>query len=414
MSDSRPIRACIVVAYDMAEEGGVKRNAMHVAESLRRMGDQVTVIGPARRSARALLTGTVSEGAGGLGGGVELRGFGGVVNIRGNGSDNRLGLLTSPLAVRRFFRARRFDVVHVHEPLLPALPWWAVWSSRSAAHVCTFHGYDEGEGRAMRLIRRAAGATLLRRFERGIAVSSPAEKFARSAWRRPLALIPNGVPTRLYQPVDGAAEGGLGRDGTDADRPVRLLFVGHFRDRRKGLTYLLDAYGALRRKGVAVTLDVVGQGNPASLPDLPGVTYHGPVSSEDVLVGHYQRADVFVSPATGQESFGIVLLEAMATGTAVVCSDIDGYRQVVGSEGARFAPPTDAAALTQALADVVRDPAARARMGRANRVRSERYDWDRLAIEIRGQYLEAIAERRGCKHPADSREASEYAEGAVP
>lgn len=413
MSEPRPIRACIVVAYDMAEEGGVKRNAMHVAAALGRLGDEVTVIGPARRAARALLTGTVSQGAGVAGGGVELRGFGGVVNIRGNGSDNRLGLFASPLAVRRFFRSRRFDVVHVHEPLLPALPWWAVWSSRSAAHVCTFHGYDEGEGRAMRLLRRAAGAALLRRFERGIAVSGPAESFARVAWRRPLALIPNGVPTRLYRPADGGS-GGLGRDGTDAERPVRLLFVGHFRDRRKGLSYLLDAYGALRGQGVAVTLDVVGQGDPTSLPDLPGVTYHGPVSSEEVLVGHYQRADVFVSPATGQESFGIVLLEAMATGTAVVCSDIDGYRQVVGTDGARFAAPADVPALTRALAEVVRDPAARARMGEANRTRSERFDWDRLAVDVREQYLEAIAERRGCKRPADSRDAGEYAEGAVP
>jgi phosphatidylinositol alpha-mannosyltransferase len=144
----RPLKICAVVPYDLGEEGGVKKNALHVARALADLGDRVTLVGPMRRGPRDLPADRD---------GVRVRGFGGVVNLRGNGSDNHLGIFSSPRAIRRFFRDEAFDVVHLHEPLLPALPFWALWSSSGAAHVATFHGYMEREGRASRWYRRLAG-----------------------------------------------------------------------------------------------------------------------------------------------------------------------------------------------------------------------------------------------------------------
>jgi phosphatidylinositol alpha-mannosyltransferase len=100
---------------------------------------------------------------------------------------------------------------------------------------------------------------------------------------------------------------------------------------------------------------------------------------------------VFVAPSTGQESFGIVLLEAMASAKPVVCSDIDGYRQVATGEGAQLVPPSNATALAQAIEAVARlDPAVRRRRGELNRKAALRYDWDLVAASVRAQYAGAI------------------------
>jgi phosphatidylinositol alpha-mannosyltransferase len=173
---------------------------------------------------------------------------------------------------------------------------------------------------------------------------------------------------------------------------LRLLFVGHWRDPRKGLRYLLEAHGSLAANGLPLSLDVIGEGTPdATAP--PGVTFHGPVTSEAALAEHYRRCDLFVAPSTGQESFGIVLLEAMACSRPVVCSDIPGYRQVVDPAGARFVAPGDAPGLARAIASLAAHPELRSQMGRINRRRAEAYDWSDIAHRIREQYLGAIAER---------------------
>ena len=368
--ERRPLRVAIVVPYDVAEEGGVKRHAFHVAESLRGMGDEVTVVGPSSRG---------DHGPG-------FQGFGGVVNVPANGSANHLALLTTPWAVRRFFLAGDFDVVHVHEPLIPLLPYYALWFSPRAAHVCTFHTYSESEGNASRAMRWALASRMLPRFERGIAVSQPAAEYVARISTRTLTVISNGVPTGTFVPPE--------RDdhALSPENPLRLLFVGHWRDPRKGLPFLLEACQRLRASGLRVHLDVVGAG-ASDAPEHPGVTFHGPVTSEPVLAEHYRRCDLFVAPATGQESFGIVLLEAMACARPVVCSDIPGYRLVVDPAGARLVPPGDAPGLARAITDLAQDPERRRQMGGLNRRRAEAFEWGQIASLVREQYLGALAQR---------------------
>jgi phosphatidyl-myo-inositol alpha-mannosyltransferase len=364
------LRIGIVTPYDLADEGGVKRHVLHLAEGLRRGGDEVTVLGPLRAGARV-------DG---------VCGFGGVVDVPANGASNRLALFTPPWTLRRFFDAHPFDVVHVHEPYVPLLTYYAMWMTPVAAHVATFHMYAEDESPVWGYVRRGL-ARAVGRIDRAIAVSPPAATFASRRWTGPLTVIPNGVPTAVFHPsprpheANGAA--------------TRLLFVGNWRDDRKGLPLLLEAHRRLRKEGVPVTLDVVGAG-PSAAPAVDGVTFHGVVSVEEDLAEHYRACDVFVSPATGRESFGIVVLEAMSAGCPVVCSDIAGYREVVAREGARLVPPADVGALADALRALAATPSEeRQRMGAINRRRAEEFDWEILTRRVRQEYEAAIAARRG-------------------
>jgi len=201
-----------------------------------------------------------------------------------------------------------------------------------------------------------------------------------------MTVIPNGVPLSLFR--EGSAV-----EGRAADAPLRLLFVGNWRDARKGLKFLLEAYRRLRTEGLRVVLDVVGAGPAGPSDAIDGVTFHGRVASEEVLARRYRACDIFVSPATGQESFGIVLLEAMAAGRPVVCSDIDGYRDVALPGGARLVAPGDAASLADAIRALMQDEAARRRMGAANRQAVERYDWEAVTDRVREEYLHALTLR---------------------
>ncbi len=363
---AKGLRVCMMVTYDIASPGGgVKHHAQQLAAALRRRGDEVTIVGPSSATNRDPHTKT----------------FAGIVNVPANGSDNMLGILVSPLAISRFFRNNRFDIIHVHEPLQPSLSYWSVWITRNIPHVATFHAYAETESTTLRLARRSWGATIFPWFQRAIAVSEPAASYAARAWKQPLSIIPNGVPTDIFTPPDIHA----------SDQNVRLLFVGRIGDKRKGTRYLFDAYRGLLARRLPVTLDVVGElGDAAPPPNLPGLRYHGPVGF-DKLVELYRTCDVFVAPSTGQESFGIVLLEAMACAKPIVCSDIDGYRQVAVAGGAHLVPPNDAVALEKMLAHVIQlDPATRHQQGLINRRAAVTYDWDAVTERVRGEYLEAI------------------------
>jgi phosphatidylinositol alpha-mannosyltransferase len=378
------LRVCMMVTYDMASPGGgVKQHALHLAASLRRLGDEVMLVGPSSVPTDE----------------PDVRSFSGIVNIPANGSDNNLGLLVSPRAIARFFREHRFDVIHIHEPLQPALSYWTVWLTRQVPHVATFHAFMEEEGMVLRWARKAWGATMCPWIQRAIAVSGPAARYASQAWGRELAVIPNGVPTDIFTPSDDydAPEVHSLSDldlhaVTPPGAPVKLLFVGRIGDARKGARFLFEAYRGLVARKLPVTLDVVGElGSADPPPELPGLTYHGAVAF-DQLADLYRACDVFVAPSTGQESFGIVLLEAMASAKPVVCSDIEGYRQVATTEGSTLVAPSDAKALEDALARVVlTDPATRRRHGQGNRRHAEDYDYDRLAERVRHEYRLAIA-----------------------
>ena len=354
------MRVCMVIPYDLGEEGGVKRHGVRLAAALRELGDEVDVVGPSSVPIHD----------------PHVHAFGGIVNVASNGSENHIGIFSSPLAIRKLLRARDYDVVHVHEPLIPSLNYWAVWSAGRAARIATFHAFSEHESLRLRAVRRVWSAFAFRSYDRGIAVSPAAAEPVRRDFAKPLAIIPNGIDTSIYTATALPHRGAL-----------RLLFVGHWRDPRKGLPVLLEACERLR--GIEWTLDVVGDGGTHPRFEHPNVHYHGAIASETELASMYATCDVFLAPALGMESFGIVLLEAMAAGRAIVCSDIAGYRHAAG-EVARYVPPRDSAALAAAISELAASPALRHKLGADGKARAHAFEWDAIAARVRDEYVAAL------------------------
>src|SRR5260221_14146785 len=149
----RPVRICLVVPYDLSMPGGgVKHHAFQLARALRAAGDEVMVLGPA--SSPVALPG--------------VTGLPGVVNIFPNGDNNRMGLFVSPLRVRNFFRENRFDVIHLHEPMVPSIAFWAACLTPGVPKLTTFHAFGESPPLALRLAHRFITAILLPFFPRPI------------------------------------------------------------------------------------------------------------------------------------------------------------------------------------------------------------------------------------------------------
>jgi phosphatidylinositol alpha-mannosyltransferase len=364
-----PLRVCMVAPYDLAARGGVKHHIVGLAKALRARGDSVTILGPASQPVHE--EGVVTTG--------------GIISLESNGSANEMPLFASPFETLNFFQNQPFDVIHIHEPSIPSLAYWATWLTPGIPKLCTFHAYADAPPLLLRIGQKFFGALQFPFYARGLAVSQAAAEYAARAWKRPLSIVPNGVDPELFSP---------GAETEPRPRALRLLFVGRLGDTRKGWRVMLDAYQRLLANGANVRLDVVGDesGLPA-LPALPGLRAHGPLALS-ALVERYRACDLFVAPSLSQESFGIVLLEAMATGRAIICSDIRGYREVAKPEGAAFVRPNDPALLASTITALALDPARRAAMQAFNLASVSAYRWPALAERVREHYLAAMASAR--------------------
>jgi len=284
------------------------------------------------------------------------------------------------LRMKRIWRQEQFDVVHVHEPFTPVLAAYAL-ESAPCALVTTSHASGS---------RWYAGANLFwgflgERIDHRIAVSEQARAAAQPFLRGPIEIIPNGVR------IPPAADPG--------NRSGDVAFVGRH-DPRKGLEYLLRAWPRVTER-TGARLRVIGA-DPLSVRFLmrrkglsdEGIDVLGTVS-EELLTEELFAASLLVAPSIGRESFGMVLTRAFACATPVVCSDIDGYRDVAGPETSVLVPPADPEALAEAIAGLLADEPRRRALGEAARaVAVERYAWKRIAdrlVEIYRQVADVPA-----------------------
>jgi phosphatidylinositol alpha-mannosyltransferase len=280
----------------------------------------------------------------------------------------------------RELRHGGYDVLHVHEPNAGVAPWFAIENAPMPV-VGTFHAYAT-KPMPMAIGNLLGQRRLFNKLSLRIAVSDAArwtgERFYGGRYR----VIPNGID--LTQPLDGPRP---------RNERLELLFVGRAEE-RKGLPVMLRAFEALRLAGVDARLTVAGATQEEVAPlllDVEGVHVAGRVS-EDEKWRLLHDADLVCAPSLGGESFGIVLLEALASGTPVVCSDIPGYRDVVrhDREGS-LVPAGDAAALGEAIRALALRPEERARMSGAARERAERFAWPRVGEEVEQAYEDALA-----------------------
>jgi phosphatidylinositol alpha-mannosyltransferase len=313
------------------------------------------------------------------------------VPIHYNGSVARLTF--GPLSasrVRRWLADGRFDVLHVHEPASPSLGLLAVWWADMPV-VATFHQATP-RSRAM-----SAAFGILQSAIEKISARIAVSEEARTVVVQHLGGDPIVIPNGLY--VDRFAAGVARRDWQG--RTGTLSFLGRLDEPRKGLPVLLEAWPTICRERPGVRLLVAGRGDvdeirrtiPADCRD--AVTFLGGVSDED-KIAMFASSDVYVAPHTGNESFGIVLAEAMAAGTPVLASELVAFRTVVedGRLGA-LVPVGDAPALAKAALELLADPGRRAELRDRARIAVRRYDWSTVADEVLAVYEMAVAAGTG-------------------
>ncbi|MBE0528228.1 MAG: glycosyltransferase [Thermoleophilia bacterium] len=376
------MRVGLVTPYSWTVPGGVNHHIEHLAAELEERGHEPWIIAP---------MGVLSPTRRAMDSRRQLAAerfipMGTAVPLPSNGS--RAYISINPRVVLRMDRALRygrFDVLHIHEPGVPSVSLAAVFLAASPV-VATFHaalsssfGYEYFEW---------LGHMGMKRIDVCIAVSEAAREFPASLFPCDFRIIPNGVAVEKYAPALGAAK----VEG-------RILFIGRA-EKRKGLGVLLHAFKELRQRLPHATLVIAGATRGQALEesrvglgpplDLEGVEALGWVA-DDEKVALLAEAEVVCAPSLAAESFGIVLAEAMASGRAVVASDIPGYRSVVqpGVNGV-VSPPGNVPALAEAIVALVEDPERRAALAQRGRVRALEFAWPHITDRIEAVYRDVL------------------------
>ena len=368
----------LVSPYDFAYPGGVTAHISCLADNFTRMGHNVKIVTPHSNVHDAPDRDDIIT----VGRPFPIPMAGSVARIT----------LSPRLApkVKKILMEGNFDVVHIHEPLASALPITFLRFSK-AVNIGTFHAYH-GSHRGYKYGRRILNRWF-RKLDGKIAVSRPAAEFVSQYFPGYYNIIPNGIDVSHFSadvaPIEKYYDG-----------KINILFVGRM-EKRKGLKHLVRAYAKVKAEVPDSRLIVVGPigGDYEDCERIiaengtEDVDFTGYVSYDD-LPRYYRAADVFCSPAIGKESFGIVLLEAMAAARPIVATNIEGYASVMthGVEGL-LVRPKDEESLVQALVKLLNDEERRSELGAQGRVKAWEYDWPRVSQRVLSYYERILGEK---------------------
>ena len=374
------MKIALVSPYDFAHPGGVPSHIASLERHLTQMGHEVKIIAP---SSKAITTF-----------GDRFIPIGKPRPIPSSGSIVRISIsLRLASTIKEVLEREKFDIVHLHEPFMVML-CSAVLRFSNAVNIGTFHAADGNPGYKWGW---PIGTMLLKRRRRKlngkIAVSRSAMNYASKYVPGQYEIIPNGVDIERFSPEVAPME-------QYCDGKQNILFLGRL-EHRKGLKYLLEAYQLVKREIPDSRLIVVGPGTKllggykrwVKRNHLEDVVFVGYISEED-KPRYFKTADIYCAPSTGHESQGIVLLEAMAVGTPIVASNLEGYADVVthGQEGL-LVPPKNSAELAKALVFLLKDKSLRQEMGARGRITAEQYSWERVARMVCDYYMRVLGGR---------------------
>jgi phosphatidyl-myo-inositol alpha-mannosyltransferase len=364
------MRIGMVCPYSFDVPGGVQSHVLQLAEVMRARGHNVSVLAPSSPHV-SLPDYVVSAGR--------------AIPIPYNGSVARIQLSPNVHGkVRRWLTEGEFDVLHLHEPNAPSLSLWALRIAEGPI-VATFHTSTT------KSLSLSVFQGLLRpqneKIVGRIAVSDLARRWQMEALGSDAVEIPNGVDVASYESAPLLP---------GYPRPSKtVLFLGRYDESRKGMAVLVDALPALVERFPGLQLLIVGRGNEDELrAKVGGLAGHlrflGQVD-DAAKASALRSADVYCAPHTGGESFGIVLVEAMAAGTPVVASDLHAFRQVLrDGEAGRLVAVDDSAALVEGLIALLEDDSLAKRYAAAGSEAVRRYDWSVVASQIM-QVYETVA-----------------------
>lgn len=375
------MKIALVTPYDYPFPGGVTEHILQLDREFRRRGHDTRIIAASSHDDDALQENVIKVS-------------GAVSSFPFSGSNVRVTI--SPQVyqrVKKILQREKFDVVHAHEPAAPPLCPIVLHHSR-AVNIGTFHAYRETNTAYQ--ITRPLLTPLYNKLDGRIFVSQAVRDFTLAQFAGDYRVIPNGIDVQRFaspqvKPIERFNDG----------RP-NILYVGRL-DKRKGFEHLLRAFPQIQQHIPHARLLVVGAFNGeekkpyvhfARQQRLKSVHFVGFVSRAE-LPRYYRTATLFCAPSTGFESFGIVLLEAMAAGVPIVASDITGYRQVLTDDvEGRLVPPCEPDALARACIALLQDTSTRARLGNAGRVTATRYEWHHIADAVLAYYEELVLERK--------------------
>lgn len=375
----------LVSPYDWSYPGGVRDHVWHLASEFIAQGHDVRILAPASGPKRKIPEKHVYK-------------IGWTTPIPANGSIARVAAFDPALTlrVRRILQREKFDILHVHEPLVPGLSLAALRCSQTVT-VGTFHTASDVSLTSTFNLAYASLVPFLRplwrRLDGRITVSNAAYAFITHYFPDDYRIIPNGVTLDQFEKK--AEPLSMFMDGKQ-----NILFLGRF-EKRKGAKYLLRAIPAIREYQPNTRFIFVGEGRLR-----PGfqrfverhgwqdVVFTGYVPNED-KARYFASADVFCAPATGGESLGIVLLEAMAAGKPIVASDISGYATVItnGADGL-LTPPRNSEELATAIGQLLTHESLRQRFIQAGLQKAREYAWPHVAAQVLDYYDELIAESK--------------------
>lgn len=381
-TEGRTLRIAMVSPYDIGTPSGVNTHVTNLAREIRLRGHEVTCFFPGEPRQPAP---------------EHSQFIGRAFPVPSGNSVARVAL--SPLvgrSVSRALKKGRYDVVHIHEPLISSLSLEFLRRSK-AVNIGTFHASHE-KGSLGYFLARPFLRRFVPRLHGKIAVSPAAARLVLRYFPGSYDIIPNGIDVTRFR--------------TPAPRPLDLegkdpyiLFVGRFEE-RKGLPILLRAFAEVKSRVPNAHLVVVGAGGRRKDYEewiaergVQDVHFAGYIPDER-LPDYYQHAAVFCAPNTGNESFGIVLLEAMAAGCPVVASNIEGFAELVvyGAHGLLVAPSSPRA-LADVLTRVLTDEKLRTSFASRGEDHVDQFDWPVVADRVLTYYRET-AERAGVALPA--------------
>jgi phosphatidylinositol alpha-mannosyltransferase len=373
----------LVSPYDWSYPGGVRDHVLHLANEFIAKGHDVRILAPASGPKSKLSEKYIYK-------------MGGTTPIPINGSIARIMLDPSiALRTRRVLQREHFDVIHVHEPLVPGLSQTVLRCSRTVT-VGTFHASSYPSIYSTSNLAYASTypflRPLFRRLEGCIAVSTAALQFVSRYFPGDYRVIPNGINLERFSPQVAPLPQFI-------DGKQNILFVGRF-EKRKGAKFLLRAIPLIREWFPKTRFIFVGEGRLrrgfqqfVERQGWQDVVFTGYVS-DDNLPHYFASAQIFCSPATGGESMGIVLLEAMASGKPIVASNISGYATVVsqGVDGL-LTTPRNSEELAWAVEHLLEHEPLRQQFIQAGMHKAREYAWPRVAESVLEYYYELLDKR---------------------